>query len=119
MFYIVGRLVNEIRELWDQGPRDYCSQLWKILDFVMLSTFITSFSLKAVSYRYYTFRTVDLKMNLRLPKMTLSNVNKWYGKWNELFDKWDVTPYEVNVACKENDGQLSYHASYAKGKLSQ
>ena len=51
--------------------------------------------------------------------MTLSNVNKWYGKWNELFDKWDVTPYEVNVACKENDGQLSYHASYAKGKLSQ
>ena len=28
MFYIVGRLVNEIRELWDQGPRDYCSQLW-------------------------------------------------------------------------------------------
>ena len=29
MFYILGRLVNEIRELWDQGPRDYCSQLWK------------------------------------------------------------------------------------------
>ena len=51
--------------------------------------------------------------------MTFSNVNKWYGKWNELFDKWDVTPYEVNVACKENDGQLSYHASYAKGKMSR
>ena len=50
--------------------------------------------------------------------MTFSNVNKWYGKWNALFDKWQVTPYEVNVACKENDGQLSYLASFAKGKLS-
>ena len=60
-----------------------------------------------------------LQMTLRWPKITFSNVNKWYGKWNELFDKWDVAPYEVNVACKENDGQLSYHASYAKGKLSQ
>ena len=50
--------------------------------------------------------------------MALSNVNKWYGKWNILFDKWDATPYEVNVACKENDGQLSYHASFEKGKLS-
>ena len=45
-------------------------------------------------------------------------MNKWYGKWNILFDKWDATPYEVNVACKENDGQLSYHASFEKGKLS-
>ena len=48
--------------------------------------------------------------------MTFSNVNKWYGKWNALFDKWEVSPYEVNVACKENEGQLSYHASYSKGK---
>ena len=64
MFYIVGRLVNEIRELWDQGPRDYCSQLWKILDFVMLSTFITSFSLKAVSYRYEHCPTVGSKLSV-------------------------------------------------------
>ena len=64
MFYIVGRLVNEIRELWDQGPRDYCSQLWKILDFVMLSTFITSFSLKAVSYRYENCPTVGSKLSV-------------------------------------------------------
>ena len=49
-------------------------------------------------------------------KMTFSNVNKWYGKWNALFDKWEVSPYEVNVACKENEGQLSYHASYSKGE---
>ena len=51
IFYIVGRLVSEIVELWDQGARDYCSQLWKILDFFMITTFITSFSLKAISYR--------------------------------------------------------------------
>ena len=49
-------------------------------------------------------------------KIAFSNVNKWYGKWNALFDKWQVTPYEVNVACKENEGQLSYHASYSKGE---
>lgn len=48
--------------------------------------------------------------------MALSNVNKWYGKWNALFDEWEVSPYEVNVACKENEGQLSYHASFSKGK---
>ncbi|CBY41985.1 unnamed protein product [Oikopleura dioica] len=51
MLYIFGRLLNEVKELWEQGPRDYCCQLWNILDFVMLSTFITSFSLKIVSYQ--------------------------------------------------------------------
>ena len=24
MLYIFGRLINEVKELWQQGPRDYC-----------------------------------------------------------------------------------------------
>ncbi|CBY32382.1 unnamed protein product [Oikopleura dioica] len=78
MLYIFGRLLNEVKELWEQGPRDYCCQLWNILDFVMLSTFITSFSLKIVSYQ---------------------NVSRNYKWWDSKGESYSMNSTEFNISC--------------------
>ena len=85
LLYIFGRLLNEVKELWEQGPRDYCCQLWNILDFVMLSTFITSFSLKIVSYQ---------------------NVSRNYKWWDSKGESYNMNSTEFNISC----GRFGYEA---------
>ncbi|CBY12096.1 unnamed protein product [Oikopleura dioica] len=92
MLYIFGRLLNEVKELWEQGPRDYCCQLWNILDFVMLSTFITSFSLKIVSYQ---------------------NVSKNYKWWDSKGESYSMNSTEFNISC----GRFGYEAKKHLQKL--
>ncbi|XP_077975957.1 short transient receptor potential channel 7-like isoform X2 [Styela clava] len=50
MLYILGFLWNECHEVFDEGPREYMFKLWNIIDFFMLSIFLASYALRAISY---------------------------------------------------------------------
>ena len=67
-------------------------QLWNILDFVMLSTFITSFSLKIVSYR---------------------NVVRNYSWWDQFYMAHQANSSSVNIKC---DGGLYFASQDFKQK---
>ncbi|XP_037086621.1 transient-receptor-potential-like protein [Pollicipes pollicipes] len=50
IFWVAGMVWAECKQLWDEGLTGYIRQWWNWLDFVMLSIYICSFSLRAVAY---------------------------------------------------------------------
>ncbi|XP_043223426.1 transient-receptor-potential-like protein [Amphibalanus amphitrite] len=50
IFWVAGMVWAECKQLWDEGLSGYVRQWWNWLDFVMLSIYICSFSLRAVAY---------------------------------------------------------------------
>ncbi|KAJ8281425.1 hypothetical protein GJAV_G00067540 [Gymnothorax javanicus] len=50
MVWVAGMMWGECKELWTEGPREYCMQLWNVLDFGMLSIFIAAFTARFLAY---------------------------------------------------------------------
>ena len=40
----------ECKEIWSQGPREYLSEPWNMLDFGMLAIFVTSFIARFMAF---------------------------------------------------------------------
>lgn len=46
---LAGMVWGECKEIWSEGIDDYVRQYWNWLDFLMLTSFIASFSLKGIA----------------------------------------------------------------------
>ncbi|XP_023238515.1 transient-receptor-potential-like protein isoform X1 [Centruroides sculpturatus] len=49
-FWVTGMVWAECKQLWEEGLKAYVRQWWNWLDFIMLSLYLATFSLKAVAY---------------------------------------------------------------------
>lgn len=45
-----GMVWSECKQLWEEGLKAYVRQWWNWLDFIMLSLYLTTCSLRAVAY---------------------------------------------------------------------
>lgn len=45
-----GMIWSECKEIWEDGLREYVTQLWNILDFGMLSIFVASFTARFMAF---------------------------------------------------------------------
>lgn len=48
---------SEVKQLWDEGFKKYIHQWWNWLDFIMVSLYVTTFTLRIVAY--FLVRTGD------------------------------------------------------------
>ncbi|XP_055930837.1 transient-receptor-potential-like protein isoform X2 [Argiope bruennichi] len=49
-FWVTGMVWAECKQLWEEGLKAYVRQWWNWLDFIMLSFYLATFSLKAVAF---------------------------------------------------------------------
>ncbi|KAJ8297880.1 hypothetical protein KUTeg_024411 [Tegillarca granosa] len=49
-FWVLGFVWSECKQLWDEGLKAYIRQWWNWLDFIMLSLYLATFSLRFVGY---------------------------------------------------------------------
>ncbi|XP_076359761.1 transient-receptor-potential-like protein isoform X1 [Tachypleus tridentatus] len=49
-FWVTGMVWAECKQLWEEGIKAYVRQWWNWLDFIMLSLYLATFSLKAVAF---------------------------------------------------------------------
>ncbi|KAG7321099.1 hypothetical protein KOW79_015514 [Hemibagrus wyckioides] len=50
IFWVIGMIWAECKEIWCQGPREYLLEPWNMLDFGMLAIFIASFVTRLLAY---------------------------------------------------------------------
>ncbi|CAL1526849.1 unnamed protein product, partial [Lymnaea stagnalis] len=50
VLWVTGFVWAECKQLWDEGLKAYISQWWNWLDFIMLSLYLATFSLRIVAY---------------------------------------------------------------------
>ncbi|XP_033743290.1 transient-receptor-potential-like protein [Pecten maximus] len=50
VFWVTGFVWQEVKQLWDEGLKAYIRQWWNWLDFIMLSLYLATFSLRLVAY---------------------------------------------------------------------
>ncbi|XP_064482918.1 transient-receptor-potential-like protein [Ornithodoros turicata] len=50
LFWVTGMVWSECKQLWEEGLKAYIRQWWNWLDFIMLSLYLTTGSLRAVAY---------------------------------------------------------------------
>ncbi|XP_037568492.1 transient-receptor-potential-like protein [Dermacentor silvarum] len=50
LFWVTGMVWAECKQLWEEGLKAYVCQWWNWLDFIMLSLYLTTGSLRAVAY---------------------------------------------------------------------
>ncbi|XP_031427340.1 short transient receptor potential channel 6a isoform X2 [Clupea harengus] len=48
--WVIGMIWAECKEIWSQGPREYLSEPWNMLDFGMLAIFVTSFIARFMAF---------------------------------------------------------------------
>ncbi|XP_042898061.1 transient-receptor-potential-like protein isoform X2 [Parasteatoda tepidariorum] len=63
-FWVTGMVWAECKQLWEEGLKAYVRQWWNWLDFIMLSFYLATFSLKAVAFfqihsDYYGSRVME------------------------------------------------------------
>ena len=70
----------ECKQLWDEGLTGYVRQWWNWLDFVMLSIYICSFSLRAVAYFQIRSGSYGCRSESGVAggrRQTLETISKW------------------------------------------
>ncbi|XP_060073297.1 transient-receptor-potential-like protein [Ylistrum balloti] len=50
VFWVTGFVWQEVKQLWEEGLKAYIRQWWNWLDFIMLSLYLATFSLRLVAY---------------------------------------------------------------------
>lgn len=50
VFWVTGFIWAECKQLWEEGLKAYVRQWWNWLDFIMLSLYLATFSLRIVAY---------------------------------------------------------------------
>ncbi|KAL4658618.1 short transient receptor potential channel 6-like isoform X1 [Arapaima gigas] len=50
--WVIGMIWAECKEIWSQGPREYLSEPWNLLDFAMLEIFLASFIARFLAFRH-------------------------------------------------------------------
>uniref|UniRef100_A0A914X5M3 Transient receptor ion channel domain-containing protein n=1 Tax=Plectus sambesii TaxID=2011161 RepID=A0A914X5M3_9BILA len=55
-FWVFGMLWSEVKQLWDEGFKKYVHQWWNWLDYLMMSLYLCTFSLRASAYYVYSYK---------------------------------------------------------------
>ncbi|VDN40430.1 unnamed protein product [Gongylonema pulchrum] len=50
LVWVFGLIWVEIKQLWNSGLYDYCTDLWNILDFITNALYLCTFVLRLVAY---------------------------------------------------------------------
>ncbi|KAL7844276.1 hypothetical protein SRHO_G00228150 [Serrasalmus rhombeus] len=50
IFWVIGMIWAECKEIWSQGPREYLLEPWNMLDFGMLAIFIAAFVTRMMAF---------------------------------------------------------------------
>uniref|UniRef100_A0A8C1MCB4 Transient receptor potential cation channel, subfamily C, member 6a n=1 Tax=Cyprinus carpio TaxID=7962 RepID=A0A8C1MCB4_CYPCA len=50
IFWVIGMIWAECKEIWSQGPREYLLEPWNLLDFGMLAIFVASFISRIMAF---------------------------------------------------------------------
>ncbi|KAI4877913.1 hypothetical protein NFI96_017401 [Prochilodus magdalenae] len=50
IFWVIGMIWAECKEIWSQGPREYLLEPWNMLDFGMLAIFVASFITRIMAF---------------------------------------------------------------------
>ncbi|VDI33840.1 transient receptor potential cation channel subfamily C member 4 [Mytilus galloprovincialis] len=50
IFWVCGFVWAECKQLWEEGLKAYIRQWWNLMDFIMLSLYLATFSLRFVAY---------------------------------------------------------------------
>ncbi|XP_048242229.1 short transient receptor potential channel 7-like [Haliotis rufescens] len=50
MFYVLGMFWAECKQLWEEGVREYFSQIWNYMDIMMLALYTASYAVEGVIY---------------------------------------------------------------------
>ncbi|CAB3374374.1 Hypothetical predicted protein [Cloeon dipterum] len=66
LFWVSGMVWSECKQLWEEGLKAYVRQWWNWLDFIMLSLYLCTFSLRAVAY-------LQININKELPRSQWPN----------------------------------------------
>ncbi|XP_059469179.1 transient-receptor-potential-like protein [Neocloeon triangulifer] len=66
LFWVSGMVWSECKQLWEEGLKAYVRQWWNWLDFIMLSLYLCTFSLRAVAY-------LQITTNKELPRTQWPN----------------------------------------------
>uniref|UniRef100_A0A8C5D862 Short transient receptor potential channel 6-like n=1 Tax=Gouania willdenowi TaxID=441366 RepID=A0A8C5D862_GOUWI len=86
IFWVIGMIWAEVKEIWSQGPGEYLLEPWNFLDFGMLAIFLASFSCRLSALRHadlaqtYVYTHYTTLINVTLPQeidyFTLARI-KW------------------------------------------
>uniref|UniRef100_A0A8C5EL73 Short transient receptor potential channel 6-like n=1 Tax=Gouania willdenowi TaxID=441366 RepID=A0A8C5EL73_GOUWI len=50
MSWVIGKILEECKDIWSQDIREYLSEPWNLLDFSILSIFVTSFIARLMAF---------------------------------------------------------------------
>ncbi|OAF71995.1 Transient receptor protein 2 [Intoshia linei] len=50
LLWVLGLMFSEFLHLWSRGAKEYMTDMWNMLDFVTLSLYVATFTLKIISY---------------------------------------------------------------------
>lgn len=73
LFFFLGMIWSECKEIWSDGPREYVLHLWNVLDFGMLSIFVASFTARLMAFLKAS--KAQLYIDLHVPNHDISNVS--------------------------------------------
>ncbi|KAM3723050.1 Transient receptor potential-gamma protein [Dirofilaria immitis] len=80
LVWVFGLVWVEIKQLWNEGLCDYCSDLWNILDFVTNSLYLCTIALRIVAYS-------QVEAEIRNPQMRHLGRHIIRRNW----DEWEPT----------------------------
>ncbi|CAG9537651.1 unnamed protein product [Cercopithifilaria johnstoni] len=78
--WVFGLVWVEIKQLWNEGLCDYCSDLWNILDFVTNALYLCTVALRVVAY-------LQVEAEIRNPQMRHLGRHILRRDW----DEWEPT----------------------------
>ncbi|XP_031645300.1 short transient receptor potential channel 6 isoform X2 [Oncorhynchus kisutch] len=77
--WVIGMVWAECKEIWSQGAREYLSETWNLLDFGMLSLFVTSFITRFMAFWHaYSAQSYVNKHYTDLSNITLVPEIEYY-----------------------------------------
>ncbi|GMT18098.1 hypothetical protein PFISCL1PPCAC_9395, partial [Pristionchus fissidentatus] len=59
VFFVVGMMWSEMKQLWDEGFTTYRKQWWNWLDFAMICLYLCTISLRASAYFVFSYQVPD------------------------------------------------------------
>ncbi|VDN87845.1 unnamed protein product, partial [Brugia pahangi] len=78
--WVFGLVWVEIKQLWNEGLCDYCSDLWNILDFITNALYLCTVALRIVAY-------LQVEAEIRNPQMRHLGRRILRRDW----DEWEPT----------------------------
>ncbi|KAA0709782.1 Short transient receptor potential channel 3 [Triplophysa tibetana] len=88
MIWVAGMMWSECKELWTEGPKEYITQLWNVLDFGMLSIFIAAFTARFFAFLQAMKAQAYVDENVHAADLSLVTLPPDIRYFTYARDKW-------------------------------